>query len=453
VQRFGRCNRFGEDDNAQVFWIDVPTGRKNLAAPYDDQELEAARDVLKALEDVGLHSLAEYLEALPDDAQSALFRYEPLHVLRRKDLIEIFDTTPDLAGRDIDISRFIRDGHELDVQVFWRAVNEPAGPALEPEKAPQRDELCPVPFYRFKDDFLKQRKKAYRWDILERQWILADAETVCPGQVFLIPADQGGYVLRTGWEPKSNVPVPPVPSPSPQPLEGNDDDLPSQDIWQTIAGHSNDVVAEAERIADALRLHEGLRTAVLTAARWHDRGKAHPVFQGAIHDGEKERPESWRGHWALAKAPEAFWKPRYNRNHFRHELATALAMLQAGLPPLAAYLAAAHHGKVRLSIRSLPNETRPDDASVRFARGVWDGDALPETDLGADIIAPAVTLSLEPMELGSSRDGQPSWAERVLRLRDDPHLGIFRLAFLEAVLRAADWRASDEHRKRGGRHA
>ena len=450
VQRFGRCNRFGEDEDAQVFWIDVPAGKKNLAAPYDDQELEAACNVLKTLEDVGLSSLAEHFDALPDVTKSALFRYEPLHIMRRKDLIELFDTTPDLAGRDIDISRFIRDGHELDVQVFWREVKEPR----ENEKAPQRNELCPVPFYRFKDDFLKQRKTAYRWDSLERRWMLADADTVCPGQVFLVPTDQGGYVTHTGWEPKSSVPVLPV-SPSPQQLEGNDDDLPSQDIWQTIAEHSNDVVAETEGSTDALGLHGELRTAVLTAARWHDRGKAHPIFQEAIHDGpaeEQERPASWRGNRALAKAPGAFWN-RYSRHHFRHELATALAMLQSGLPPLAAYLAAAHHGKVRLSIRSLPNETRPHGAGVRFARGVWDGDVLPETDLGDGLIAPAVTLSLDPMELGRSRDGQPSWAERVLCLREDPHVGIFRLAFLEAVLRAADWRASDQYRRRGGLNA
>ncbi|GIW54965.1 MAG: hypothetical protein KatS3mg082_1369 [Nitrospiraceae bacterium] len=64
-----------------------------------------------------------------------------------------------------------------------------------------------------------------------------------------------------------------------------------------------------------------------------------------------------------------------------------------------AYLVAAHHGKVRLSIRSLPNENRPTGGR-RFARGVWDGDELSETDLGGGVVAPRVTLSLEPMELG-----------------------------------------------------
>jgi CRISPR-associated endonuclease/helicase Cas3 len=123
-------------------------------------------------------------------------------------------------------------------------------------------------------------------------------------------------------------------------------------------------------------------------------------------------------------------------------------MFQADLLPLAAYLAASHHGKVRLSIRSLPDETRPEETHKRFARGVWDGDSLPATDLGDGIIAPEVTLSLQPMELGIGQNGQLSWAEQILRLRDDPQLGLFKLAFLESVLRAADWRASDTHRKR-----
>jgi CRISPR-associated endonuclease/helicase Cas3 len=455
VQRFGRCNRFGEYDDARVFWVDVPIGRRGLAAPYENAELEAARQILMSadLHDVGPTTLAEYLGNLPSETSDQLFSYESTHVIRRKDILELFDATPDLAGNDIDISRFIRDDQELDVQVFWRAMDkeQPPSPDDENGQAPRREELCAVPFYRFRDDFLRKGKDAYRWDALERRWAKADADAVIPGLMFLIPIDQGGYDPLTGWEPSSDRPVEPIRSEQPPLPEGNDDDLPSQNFWQSIAEHANDVVVETIEIANKLGLDNELRQAVEIAARWHDRGKAHPIFQDAINDGrpgEIERLESWRGRRDLAKAPKPYWKKSYLRKHFRHELATALAMLQANLSPLATYLAAAHHGKVRLSIRSLPDETRPVDAGMRFARGIWDGDVLPETELGSGTIASAVTLSLEPMELGIGRNGQPSWAERVLRLRDDLQLGIFRLAFLEGVLRAADWRASDAHRRK-----
>jgi len=454
VQRFGRCNRFGEHEEAQVFWIDVPTGKKGSAAPYDEDELIAVRRVIESLgsNDVGPVALENHLAKMPDEERGRLFSYQPTHVIRRKDIIELFDTTPDLAGNDIDIARFIRDGRELDVQVFWREIAEgqPPSPDEDNGKGPRREELCSVPFYRFQDDFLKKRKMAYRWDALEKQWIRADAEMVFPGQVFLIPSNQGGYDTLMGWNPNNGQPVRSVPLP-PSSSEGYGDDLPSQDHWQTIADHSSEVVAEAADIAAALELNKELCQAVETAARWHDRGKTHHVFQAAIHDdpgGEHQRPETCHGRRDLAKAPKAFWK-HYGRKHFRHELATALAMLEAGISPLATYLAAAHHGKVRLSIRSLPDEKHPQEPETRFARGVWDGDLLAETDLGGGVIAPAVELSLEPMELGIGANGQPSWAELALRLRDAPQPGIYRLAFLEAVLRAADWRASDAHRRKG----
>jgi CRISPR-associated endonuclease/helicase Cas3 len=129
-------------------------------------------------------------------------------------------------------------------------------------------------------------------------------------------------------------------------------------------------------------------------------------------------------------------------------VASALAVLQApsdliprNLRDLVAYLVAAHHGKVRLSIRSFPGETRPDDDRP-FARGVWEGDPLPETDLGGGSIAPAVCLDLAPVQLGDTASDAPSWVARMLALRDSHQVGPFRLAFLEALLRAADQRAS-----------
>ena len=58
------------------------------------------------------------------------------------------------------------------------------------------------------------------------------------------------------------------------------------------------------------------------------------------------------------------------------------------------------------------------------------------------------------MIIGLDAEGHPSWAERMLRLRDCSNLGPFRLAYLEAILRAADCRASARAEKsKESRHA
>jgi CRISPR-associated endonuclease/helicase Cas3 len=68
-------------------------------------------------------------------------------------------------------------------------------------------------------------------------------------------------------------------------------------------------------------------------------------------------------------------------------------------------------------------------------------------EIGNGDVSPDFIIDLELMELGQSpatadRPPQPGWASRTLGLRDDANLGPFRLAFLEALLRVADWRGS-----------
>jgi len=429
MQRFGRCNRFGEYEEAEVFWIDVPD---ESAAPYEAAELKTAREQLQEMEDVGPTSLERHLNNLDEKTLENLFPYSPAHVIRRKDLRELFDTTPDLSGNDIDISRFIRDGDDLDVQVFWRKISDDT--RLADERAPGRKELCPVPVNAFRN-FLKKKKSAWRWDFLDRKWVRVNDGDVFPGQTYLIPADQGGYDPELGWNVGSTDEVRAVRDRSANEPDANDTDRFSEKQgWQRVREHTDLVIEELARILGGLRqkLKPKFTTPLTLGGRWHDRGKTHKVFKGSVPDDHEHPGDDW------AKAPNI---RRYERKGFRHELAGALAMLQAGKSDLACYLAAAHHGKVRLSIRSLPTE-KPKDPSKRFARGIIEGDELPETDLGDGEIAPEVTLSLEPMELGLSADGKPSWAERMLKLRDDPEIGPFRLAFLEALLRATDMRAS-----------
>ncbi|MCC6130465.1 MAG: CRISPR-associated helicase/endonuclease Cas3, partial [Acidobacteria bacterium] len=101
--------------------------------------------------------------------------------------------------------------------------------------------------------------------------------------------------------------------------------------------------------------------------------------------------------------------------------------------------------KGRLSLRSLPRDAQPPDPRQLNSRGIFQGDALPETDLGEGGLFPATTLSLAPMQMGRE-GGRQSWAEIVLGLRD--RFGPFRLAFLEMLVRAADVRASMREEKK-----
>ena len=436
VQRVGRCNRKGEFKDAQVFWMDVDMNGKGSAAPYTREELEAAREGLEELSEVGPRALRDYLANLTEERMDALYPYAPEHVIRRRTIEELFDTTPDLTGADVDISIYIRENDEHDVHVFWREWegNDPNSP--EPQAEPSRDELCPASLNKDTRDWLA--KRAWRWDFLESRWVRAD--TIFPGQIYLLRADAGGYSAEKGFDPAITDPVKPLSTAAPQP-EGNDDDPYSskRTIWQTIAAHTNKVVEEMESILQALGalLTQGEACQLVHAARWHDWGKAHDIFQNALTasaNPDFDLPDALH-RWAKSSGKSA----RYGRPHFRHELASALAMLAQGHSDLACYLVAAHHGKVRLSIRSLPGE-KPAPNGARFARGVWEGDRMPPVNLGGDVIAPEVTLSLAPMELGLGADGRPSWAERVLQLLES--YGPFRLAYLEALLCAADRRAS-----------
>ncbi|HLG94842.1 MAG TPA: CRISPR-associated helicase Cas3' [Bryobacteraceae bacterium] len=470
VQRFGRCNRRGlENESARVFSIDLPNKKEEqekLHHPYELEDLLAARKLLIDLKDVGPKSLEGV-----QHKQS----FEHSWVIRRKDFADLFDTTPDLAGNDIDIDRYVREVEqsESDVQVFWRDWN--GEPSAEMPR-PSRDELCRVPIGEFRKllEDTERRKLAYRWDYLNDEWVRAETSRVYPGQIYLLNVSAGGYASDRGWSLDIRTQVLLVSSDAAEKEEAYHDDGLSQSHWQSIAQHTDKVCTELDSILSEVSLEQCERNAIRIAARWHDWGKAHRVFQDAIDDGQVfernrrniqrcERPAEWQGNRFVAKAPGKKWKDgkvadrgfwrKYERKHFRHELASALAVLQRPHPDLSilgdddlnlvAFLVAAHHGKVRLSIRSLPEE-RAAPHGRRFARGVWDGDELPATDLGGGVTASSVKLSLEPMEVGLCQqapfEGQPSWVERMLRLRVE--LGPLRVAYLETLLRAADMRAS-----------
>jgi len=437
VQRFGRLNRYGEAEDARAFWIDLDS--EKLAAPYEAAALDASR---ARLSELAGQSVA------PDQLPPATEGPVATHVLRQHDLVGLFDTTPDLSGSDVDVSRFIRGTDDLDVQVFWRfwdRTQSRVPPADFP--APARRELCPVPVGELRD-FLKKRSPqpaVWHWDHLDRQWRSQSADALRPGLVLLLHREDGGYTEAAGWVGAKAKTTEPVPDVTGAALESTDDDARARGDWQTLRAHSDDVVdalaVMLPRLGGVGLPGEYVR-ALQLAARWHDRGKAHEIFQKTLLRADAAERTRARTIWA--KAP--IGTGRHSRPHFRHELASALAVLRApldGLSPdgrdLVAYLVASHHGKVRLAIRSLPDE-RPPRTGQRIALGIADGDRLPETDLGGEVVAPAVEMDLSVSELGLGAADEASWVERVTAWRD--RIGPFRLAYLEALLVCADVQAS-----------
>jgi len=428
VQRFGRCNRYGEHNKAgaRIVWIDIESS-KALMLPYDGDSLDLARTRIKAIASASPQDLPVTDEDRPLTA-----------VLRRKDLLDLFNTDPDLSGFDVDVSDYIRDSDMPGVQVFWRTFeDDPSMP--EPQAQPVRDELCPVSIAQITTFARRKDVMLWHWDALVGEWVRIPRDrNLRPGMVLLARSSDGGYDAAIGFDAtlkQSLRTLPPSATGRDSKRDFTDDWRSRQNRSVALAEHLVHVAEHAALLCVAVGESEH-RNAVVRAGRWHDLGKAHAVFQRSMYrcrlPADPARP--------LAKS-DCGGAMRHARPFFRHELASMLGWLAQhdGEPDadLIAYLVLAHHGKVRMSLRAMPTERARADVK-RFARGIYEGDSLPALEFDNER-SDAVDLRLGIMEMGLGSQG-PSWSERALRLLDQ--LGPFRLAWLETLVRLADWRAS-----------
>jgi CRISPR-associated endonuclease/helicase Cas3 len=441
VQRFGRCNRRGARRDAVCYWLDRGELAEKTVVPYKLPDVQAARDQLEAFE--GQSGAPAHLPQLPMSLESGL-------VLRRVDLLDLFDTSPDLSGHDVDVSRFIRDTDDITVSVFWR----PEPPSED--DPPRREELCPAPLSDIRKLLKKLADHGQRAharivnqfgesgaDAGRGVWVPLDERNLRPGLQVWLRSDAGWYDERSGFG-ESHQYVDPVP-PEDCTRRFRDECATAEGDMGTRIGaavtlsrHALDTADMAKTMLDQIgaTVPDHIANAVIRAALWHDVGKAHQVFQDTMARANAGPPP-----------PGDFWAKcvkaaRHSRRGFRHELPGALAFLHThdGDPDgnLIAYLIAAHHGKLRLTAQPLPSDL--DSSSRRFL-GVQDGDVLPAVKLSAAEASVEFKITLAAFQVGSIELG-PTWIDRTTALRDSFTYGPFRLAYLELLVRVADWRAS-----------
>lgn len=440
VQRAGRCNRDGLQPEAQFLWVEPPS-----AAPYEKDDVAAAVVELRTLERASVTPPMLGGRTVPVT--------EEIHpVLRRKDLVELFDTLPDLTGNDIDVSRFIRESDDLDLAVAWRRFGD-YGPATD-DPMPGRKERCPVAVGAFRKVMKTAGFKAWRFDHLLSQWVACRDNDLRPGMVVLVESAAGRYTPESGWDPDSKVAVEPVVDvPASDDRSTEDDPASTDGTWLSLQQHLADTERETRHHFSVIAtrgLTDDHRNAAVHAARFHDIGKAHEHFQTALRKTARtddERSSMPADGVILAKGGSGRLRHRPGRPNFRHELVSALALLGEGSvalrgvreADLVVYLVAAHHGRIRLGIRAMPGEQLVDGPTVVL--GVHNGEPLAAVHVHDGCEIPASVMDLSVMAMGE-REGRPSWSARVLDLRDRPDMGPFRLGYLEAVVRLADWAAS-----------
>lgn len=393
----------------------------------------------------------------------------------------------------------------------------PKGDDLDGPDLDLAREGCPVPVFRLQGFLNSHKSPAWTWNDEAEQWERIERSELRPGMVVMLHREVGGYDSTVGWTGDSKHQLVGSPRAGRGRML-RDDARTEVGFWVQLDLHLADAKRHAEEICEALRLDEPYRIAVVEAAALHDIGKTHPQWQSALPSASGLDGSPWakcprmlaidvldatdeirdavhrvrpgcvelssesrsrgrdnviRLRWAvssklsatelevLRRMPGVRWAGHVAfRPGLWHEAASALAMWRkyhdraASCPPLAVYLAAAHHGKVRTVLRSITDNRddafgvpqNPDTLNVYGkpwpmdfsvakdgAQGQWEVDGFVLTGAG--------WTGLVSDLLGSWRPDDTSHSGVV------PHggpkrLGPFVLAYLEALVRAADWRAT-----------
>src|SRR6185437_10386883 len=448
---------------AEVLWV-PPPGIQDQPETYDYKAVAAVAARLARLDGEPLTS-----DAFLDPAARAALR--PRAVLRPAEFAALFDTS---ESGDIDIAPYLRDADDLDVEVAWATWTAGADGAPDPEVR------HPAPEYRCRVAIgeavaLAQDHVVWRFDRAADRWAPLSAGRPQAGELLLVNAADGGYDAETGFVPGARAPVANSPelltqeeaaaraaaevaaleagkgadaaagtwrSPS-GPIELARELAPRR--WQSLDEHSELTRQQAAALLAVLApdIPERAAAAAVVAAYLHDAGKAHPIWQDALcaQADDAERDEIAAGRpWAKSGTTAKAGRLEFASGPgFRHELASLMLLdgPLAGLlatspdPDLTRYLVLAHHGRLRTRVND-PGAEPGGPVPGGLILGLMQG-AL--SDIPPMLGQRATTLTVD---LGPFRE--PLWTATARSLVD--RYGPNTLAYLETVVRMADWRAS-----------
>ena len=259
-------------------------------------------------------------------------------------------------------------------------------------------------------------------DVTDWQAYRRERLQTLPGRWFEYP---GGLVWITNRDDFLMDDLPPLPG------GAFDDDVDDGPIDRPLAlrQHTADAVDVVDRYLNGIGLDDSLASVVRESTRWHDVGKLDPRFQALL----------WGTSPAMARlVPMALAKSEGRRGGiahglpegFRHEYVStqifqASAQLRASeaeVSGLGSHLIDSHHGFAR----PLPGQWRDSEAPP-----------IDLSDLGGTTIGSDIRSSWpSPTDPGSGV-GDRFW-------QMNRQYGAWGLAYLEALVRLADWLASAE---------
>jgi CRISPR-associated endonuclease/helicase Cas3 len=464
----------------EVLWVPPP-----VALPYAQEDIDAVAGELVQLD--GKRLTGEELAA-----RDAFFHSsrdgDHRAVIQPGEFVALFDTSTYLSGGDVDIAPYIRDTEDLDVEVAWATWTPGEDGAPDPEvRHPAPEYRCRVPI----GDAVEfaRNRAVWRFDPATDRWTAVNKvlSRPRPEELLLVNAADGGYDPEIGFAPRRREPVADSPEllTSEEAAErtaaavkaaelaawetgGLDAEIATAPLdiaprrWQSLDEHSEQVRDQAAALLAALApsIPPEAAEAAVVAGYLHDVGKAHPTWQDALcalaDDDDQDKIADGRP-WAKSGTTSKSGRLEFAGGPgFRHELAS-LIILDGPLPSLLAaspdpdltrFLVLAHHGRLRVQVndrdeRVVPAAPPDDPATLRpnheaLGRNILGLEQDATTDIPPMLGQPATTLTVDLGQFLAG--GERSWTMTALALVDK--YGPFALAYLETVVRMADWRAS-----------